>query len=245
MGYLCIRNGTDIAFKKARITAPIYFDKMPSRTKFPCTGVILSGGLATRYSGTDKALLRVGGVRILDRIYRIYTELFEEIILVTNNPEKFLDWDLLIVPDLFPIRSSLTGIHAGLFFMSNPFAFISACDTPFLKKDIVETVIKNIKPDIDMVMPETASGREPLCAAYSKRCLISAQQHLEQGKLQIIKAFRKCRIKTISEKVLREKDADLQSFFNINAPDDLKRAEEMVKDEYRQFGGRNKKTPGL
>jgi molybdopterin-guanine dinucleotide biosynthesis protein A len=129
--------------------------------------------------------------------------------------------------------------------MSNPFAFISACDTPFLKKDIVETVIENIKSDIDMVMPETASGREPLCAAYSKRCLISAQQHLEQGKLQIIKAFRKCRIKTISEKVLREKDADLQSFFNINAPDDLKRAEEMVKDEYRQFGGRNKKTPGL
>ena len=202
---------------------------MPPKSKFPCTGVILSGGLATRYDGTDKALLRVGGVRILDRIYRIYSALFEEIILVTNSPEKFLEWDLLIVPDLFPIRSALTGIHAGLFFMSNPFAFISACDTPFLKKEIVETVIGNIKADIDMVVPETASGLEPLCAAYSKRCLNSAQQHLEQDKLKIIKAFRKYRIKTISEKVLREKDPDLQSFFNINAPADLQRAEEMVK----------------
>ena len=109
--------------------------------------------------------------------------------------------------------------------------------SPFLKKDIVETVIKNIKPDIDMLMPETASGREPLCAAYSKRCLTPAQQHLEQNKLKIIKAFRKCRMKTISEKVLREKDPDLQSFFNINNPEDLQRAEEMVKDEYRQVGG--------
>ena len=205
---------------------------MPSKSKFPCSGIILSGGMATRYDGIEKGLLEVAGIRILDRIYRIYTELFEEIILVTNNPEKFLEWDLLIVPDLFPIRSSLTGIHAGLFFMSNPFAFISACDTPFLKREVVEIVIENIEAPIDMVMPETAAGFEPLCAAYSKRCLAPAQQHLEQDRLKIIKAFRKCRMKTVSEKVLREKDPDLRSFFNINNPADLQRAEEMVKDEH-------------
>ena len=108
---------------------------MASKSKFPCTGVILSGGLATRYGGTEKALLQVGGVRILDRLYEIYKELFDEIILVTNNPQKFLEWDLLIVSDLYQTRCSLTGIHAGLFYMTNPFAFISACDTPFLKKD--------------------------------------------------------------------------------------------------------------
>jgi molybdopterin-guanine dinucleotide biosynthesis protein A len=201
---------------------------MAPNSKFPCTGVILSGGLSTRYDGMEKALLQVGGVRILDRIYDIYSDLFEEIILVTNNPQKFLDWDLLIVSDLFPIRSSLTGIHAGLFYMTNPFAFVSACDTPFLKKELVETVIGKIEPQIDIVMPETSAGFEPLCAAYSKRCLQPAQHHLEQEKLKIIKTFRKSRIKTISEKVLRKIDPDLQSFFNINTPDDLKRAEEMI-----------------
>ena len=202
---------------------------MALNSKFPCSGVILSGGLASRYDGTEKALLEVGGVRILDRIYDIYSQMFEEIILVTNNPQKFLAWDLLIVSDLFPIRSSLTGIHAGLFYMTKPFAFISACDTPFLKKEIVETVIGKIESQIDIVMPETAAGLEPLCAAYSKRCLNSAQHHLEQEKLKVIKAFRKSRIKTISEKVLCEIDPDLRSFFNINTPEDLKRAEQMVK----------------
>ena len=201
---------------------------MPSNSKFPCSGVILSGGLATRYGGTEKALLQVGGVRILDRIYDIYRELFEEIILVTNSPHKFLEWDLLIVSDLFPIRSALTGIHAGLFYMTNPFAFISGCDTPFLKKEMVETVIQKIGPKIDIVMPETSAGLEPLCAAYSKRCLNSAQHHLEQKKLKIIKAFRKNRIKTISEKVLCRIDPDLRSFFNINTAEDLKHAEEMI-----------------
>lgn len=202
---------------------------MPSKSKFPCTGVILSGGLATRYGGLEKALLQVGGVRILDRIYNIYRELFEEIILVTNHPQKFLEWDLMIVSDLFPIRSSLTGIHAGLFYMTNPFAFISACDTPFLKKELVETIIAKIEAGIDIVIPETSAGLEPLCAVYSKRCLEPAQNHLEQEKLKVIKAFRKSRIKTISEKVLCSIDPDLRSFLNINTPADLQLAEEMVK----------------
>ena len=201
---------------------------MTSKSIFPCTGVILSGGLANRYEGIEKALLRVGGDRILDRIYAIYRELFDEIILVTNNPEKFLAWDLLIVSDLFPIRSSLTGIHAGLFYMSNPYGFISACDTPFLKKEMVETIIGKIEAHIDIVMPETLAGFEPLCAAYSKRCLEAAQNHLEQKKLKIIKTFRKNRIKTVSEKALRKIDPELVSFFNINTPEDLARAKEMI-----------------
>jgi molybdopterin-guanine dinucleotide biosynthesis protein A len=71
----------------------------------PCTGVILSGGLATRFEGKEKALMRIDGQRILDRIYGVFKDLFDEIILVTNNPFQFLDWDLDIVTDLFRLGS--------------------------------------------------------------------------------------------------------------------------------------------
>ena len=194
----------------------------------PCTGVILSGGLAKRFDGREKALLRIGQERIIDRIYTIFKDLFEDIILVTNTPLQFTEWDVNIVTDLFDIRSSLTGIHAGLFYASHPYVFFSACDAPFLKKEVVETVLDGIDEHIDIVMPETSAGREPLCAAYSRRCLNIAEQHLRQQKLKIQLAFRKCRIKTISEKKLRQKDPDLISFFNINTPQDLERAREMV-----------------
>ena len=197
--------------------------------KFPCTGVILSGGLATRFGGMEKAFLRIGENRILDRIYSIFSELFDEIILVTNNPLQFLEWDLNIVTDQFDIRSSLTGIHAGLFYATNPYAFFSACDTPFLKRDLVETVLEGIDTNIDIVIPETSAGREPLCAVYAKRCLNAAEQHLKQDKFKVQLAFRKCRIKTISEKKLREKDPELLSFFNINIQEDLERAEVIIQ----------------
>ena len=77
-------------------------------------------------------------------------------------------------------------------------------------------------------MPETAAGFEPLCAIYSKRCLKQAEQHLIESKFKIQWAFRGHRIKYIPESVLLQKDPDLISFFNINTPEDLTRAEEMI-----------------
>jgi molybdopterin-guanine dinucleotide biosynthesis protein A len=196
--------------------------------KQPCSGVILAGGLSTRYGGENKALLRVGGIRILDRLFAVYTELFKEIIIVTNRPQEFLDWDALIVTDVFPVRSSLTGIHAGLFYARHPFAFFCACDTPFLKKEVVETVLDNLEPEVDLVIPQTAFGFEPLCAAYSQRCLKAAEEHIRQNKFKIQLALSEKRVKAIPEDILRKKDPEFHSFFNINSPEDLARAEQLA-----------------
>jgi molybdopterin-guanine dinucleotide biosynthesis protein A len=193
-----------------------------------CTGVILSGGLNTRFNGKNKAFVSVGGRRIIDRLLEVFSDLFDDIILVTNQPEQFLQWDLTIVTDIFDLRSSLTGIHTGLFYSNNPYAFFSACDTPFLNKELVEVLIEQIEQKIDIIMPHTAAGYEPLCAIYSKRCLKQAEDHLRANKLKIQWALRSSRTKHIPEKELRKVDPDLRSFFNINTPEDLAKAEEMI-----------------
>ena len=197
--------------------------------KYPCTGVILAGGMNTRFSGHDKAFLSVGGKRIIDHLYSIFNALFEDIILVTNDPYKYLEWDINIVTDLFPVRSSLTGIHAGLFYTLNPFAFFAACDTPFLKRELVEIIINSIEQRVDVVIPETPAGLEPLCAVYSKECLKPVEQHIIQNKFKIQQLFQNRRVKKIPEKILREKDPDLISFFNINSPEDQEKAEKMLE----------------
>jgi molybdopterin-guanine dinucleotide biosynthesis protein A len=199
--------------------------------KFPCTGVILAGGMNTRFSGRDKAFIPVGGKPIIKRLAGIFQELFEEIILVTNTPQKYLAWDFHIVTDLFPFRSSLTGIHAGLFHATRPHAFFAACDTPFLKKEMVQTVIDAVESGVDIVIPETSAGMEPLCAVYSTRCLKTIERNLAHRMLKIQMLFKKVRVKKIQETVLRKIDRDLISFFNINTPEDLIRAEALVADK--------------
>lgn len=197
------------------------------RLDFPCSGVILSGGLNTRFGGREKALIRVRGRRILDHIYDVFHQLFEEIILVTNDPSRYLPWDLTITTDLFARRSSLTGIHAGLFYATNPHIFVTACDTPFLRPELVTRLVGYIDANADAIIPETTAGMEPLCALYARKGLAAVERSLAADRFAIRHAFRKDRIKRISEQQLRQVDPDLRSFFNINTPEDRRRAEHL------------------
>lgn len=199
-----------------------------------CAGVILAGGQNTRFSGKNKAFQRINGNRIIDPLYRLFKDMFEEVILVTNDPNQYLEFDCKIVTDIFQTRSSLTGLHTGLFYTSLPNAFFSACDTPFLKRELVDTLLREIDPDTDIVIPETALGLEPLCAVYSKRCLEPIERRLARQQFKIQAFFKKLRIKKISEKVLREKDPDLVSFFNVNSPADVVKAQKIEKQIHQQ-----------
>lgn len=194
-----------------------------------CTGVILAGGLNKRFSGQNKALLKIGDRRIIDNIIDMFTSLFEEIILVTNQPMDYLEWDVNIVTDIFQAQSSLTGIHAGLFYASNPFVFVTACDTPFLKKELVEFIVSEIEPKTAVVIPETSEGTEQLSAVYSKTCLSLMEKQVLEEIFQIKKMFRKVRVKKIPEKKLRAIDPQLMSFFNINTDADYLKAKEWIK----------------
>ena len=189
--------------------------------KFPCSGVILAGGLNSRFSGKSKAFLSVNGRQILDYIYEVFREVFDEIILVANDPVQYLEWDIDIVTDIFPVRSSLTGIHAGLFYCKNHYAFFSACDTPFLKKQLVKAIVDEITPEYDVLVPQTSAGFEPLCAVYSKKCLHPVERLILKQDLKIQSVFKSVRVSGLSENMLRKHDPKLASFFNINTPDDL------------------------
>ncbi len=196
------------------------------KNRLPCSGIILAGGLNTRM-GENKAFLTIRGERILDRLYGIFQELFDEIILVTNEPLQYLEWDLKIVTDLYPVRSALVGIHAGLFYASHPHAFVAACDIPFLKKELVETLLGELEPRWDIILPVTSNGNQPLCAVYSKRCIKQIEAQIKQGDFKIADFFQKVRVKKVPESSLRSADPELVSFFNINTQKDLAAAKQI------------------
>ena len=193
-----------------------------------CTGIILAGGESKRLNRIEKSSLLVGDKRIIERMMTVFENLFSEIILVSNQPTTYLEWDAIVVKDIYAIRSSLTGIHSGLFYTKTDHAFIAACDTPFLKLNLVKTIVQHIEPGTDVVIPRTEVGIEPLCAVYSRRCLQPVQNALEQNNLKIRDVFSKLTVKEVPETALRKMDPGLVSFFNINTPDDLEKANRMI-----------------
>jgi len=81
-----------------------------------------------------------------------------------------------------------------------------ACDIPFLKKGLVETILDGIEPGVDIVIPETSKGLEPLCSVYSKHCLKPVEQQLVKQQLKIRQVFQKVRVKKLPEPILRKAD---------------------------------------
>jgi len=194
--------------------------------KISCAGIILAGGLNRRLEGQNKALLPVGDQPILDLLVTLLRQFFNQIILVTNQPLAYVAYDVTIVTDLLPIRSSLTGIQAGLFHAQAPYAFLCACDMPFIKKELIEILMKAIEPRWDVIVPVTREGYQPLCAVYSKRCLKPIEDQLSRGDLKISNFFSRVKVKEIPEADLRAADPELISFFNINTQEDLARFRE-------------------
>lgn len=189
--------------------------------RIPCSGVILAGGLSSRFQGRNKAFFELNGRRIIDPIVDVFHAIFDDILIVTNTPLAYLDYDVTLVADVFSARSSLTGIHAGLVYAQNPYIFVAACDTPFIQKEIIELVLSRIHPDAVAVMPETPSGTEPLLAAYATSALPVVERSLAQKKFKIKSVFNKMRVIKISRERILEKDPALKSFFNINTSADL------------------------
>lgn len=198
--------------------------------KYPCAGIILAGGLNRRMNGQNKALLSVGDQSIMGRQIELFQELFEQVIVVCNQPLELISWEITIVSDLVPVRSSLTGIHSGLFYTRPPHAFITACDMPFLKKEMILVLLQDLDPKKDIVVPTTREGFQPLCAVYSRRCLQPIEEQLNKGEMKISTLFSKLKVKKIPEDILRSVDPDLISFFNINTLEDLTNSQKLIPD---------------
>lgn len=195
----------------------------------PCTGVILAGGQNRRFEGQNKAFLHIGGKRIIDRLLEVYRQRFDQIVLVTNDPTAYMDVDALMVSDHYAVRSSLNGLHAGLYAAAHEFAFFAACDTPFVNGSLIQHMLDKIERNKDLIIPSTSAGYEPMFAVYKKSCLPAMVWQLEHERLKIQGLFRKVRVKSVAEADLRQIDPDLVSFFNVNTPEDLKRAETLLK----------------
>jgi molybdopterin-guanine dinucleotide biosynthesis protein A len=183
------------------------------------TGIILTGGKNTRM-GENKALIEIHGEKIIDRTIRILRGVFDEIILVTNNPVEYLDYDVKIVTDLIKGKSALGGIYTGLFYASGKHSFLCACDMPFLKGEFIEYMVEKIDSN-DIVVPNPPDGYQPLHAIYSKGCLPRIRKFIDKDELKIRGFYKKAKTRVIAADEIEKFDPERRMFLNVNSREDL------------------------
>lgn len=175
--------------------------------------------------GKDKAFLEVDGRRIIDRSLEVLGGLFEHVFIVTNTPSRYAPLGIRLVGDLLPGCGALGGLFTALHFSPTAHLFVVACDMPLLNPDVIRLMAQKA-PRWDVVVARIGGKLEPLHAFYSRRCLAPIARVLDRGGRKLIDFYPEVRVLEVEEAALREMDPNLQSFRNINTPEDLDRIHE-------------------
>ncbi len=185
------------------------------------SGVILAGGKSSRM-GVDKSNLIISkNQTFISNIVEIFTDVFEEVIIVSNKLNKYGFANIKEVSDIYLEAGPLGGIHAGLSASNSESIFVVACDMPFLDKILINYIIE-ISGGYDVTVPIIKNRVEPLFAVYSKNCIAYIEECLNNKIYKVSELFSLVRVNYVDEHLLNE-IVDLEDvFYNVNTPEDYK-----------------------
>jgi molybdenum cofactor guanylyltransferase len=191
--------------------------------------VILAGGHGSRLGGVNKALLEVGGDRIVDRALRAVRPLVEDVTLVVND-DALASLNLPLFQDPEPHAGVLPALLTGLMASPADLCLVIACDMPFISSPLAAYLF-DVCENREVCMPHTDGRPEPMFAVYRRDpCIRAINETLARGQMRMIAFLDELRVADIDESVLREHDPELLSFFNVNEPSDLARAQEIAAE---------------
>jgi molybdopterin-guanine dinucleotide biosynthesis protein A len=179
---------------------------------------VLAGGASARM-GRNKALLDWRGRPLIARQVEILSVLSDDVLIGSNHPAAYAGIPARVVPDLLGERCPLTGIHALLAAARHPVLFVAACDLPFLNPDLVRHLLRSAE-GVDVCLPVSPRGPEPLHAVYSRACLPAMERAAAAGNWKATGFHAAVRVRALP---VREEDwaVDGRSpFFNANTPED-------------------------
>jgi molybdenum cofactor guanylyltransferase len=190
------------------------------------TAAILTGGHARRFGGCSKGALRVGEGTILDRQISVLSAAVDRLLIIATDQQQVWPDGVPVVFDLVPGAGPLGAIYTAIRAAATPHLLIVAGDMPFLSVAFLTHLVA-IGNGVDIAIPRTAGGYEPLCATYSGRCVGPLERLLELKRLNVTSL-----LDDTWELTVRELGtADIVPFgqeeilfFNVNTPADYVRA---------------------
>ena len=197
------------------------------------TGIILCGGKSSRM-GVNKAFLKLGGSYIIETISKLLKDLFERVIVITNdtNLYKFLELDLY--EDIYKGKGPLGGIHSGLIHSKTEENFIMSCDIPLISKETIK-FITDFPSAKSIKVPNADGYIQHLCGIYSKSCLSLIDEILCRDENHINK--KECKVSKLVELACGEIiniEIDMpgyepNSFLNTNSRTQYKKVERIYE----------------
>jgi molybdopterin-guanine dinucleotide biosynthesis protein A len=207
------------------------------------TSAIILANETSKGFPNDKGTMLIDNKALIRHVFDAVNAIVNEVIIVTDTQERADEYAKLLpktakfVIDTQQTQSPLSGIITGFEMAQGTSALLLPYDAPFVNRELAKFLLDLTIGKMASVPRTSDNEIEPFCSAYqTKKVLETAKQIAnEDATVDLYLLVEKLRgVRYISMSVIKQIDPELQSFFSINTPLDLKRAVVMLQGKQKQ-----------
>ncbi|MDL5361141.1 molybdenum cofactor guanylyltransferase [Halalkalicoccus sp. NIPERK01] len=195
-------------------------------------GVVLAGGRSTRFGDEDKATADLAGTPMIRRVGDRLEGVTDRLVVncradQTRAIESAFDGypnPVTIAEDPAPDEGPMAGIMTGLRATASEYAFVAACDMPFVEPALVSYLLSRAE-GYEAAVPRVGDGWfQTTHAVYRAESMAAAcERALAAGERKVIAPLEYLEYVVIEEEEVRE-HASLDTFENLNTREEFERA---------------------
>jgi molybdopterin-guanine dinucleotide biosynthesis protein A len=191
--------------------------------------IIQAGGKSSRM-GSNKALLPLCGRPLITHVIDSFSNSTDDLIIISPKIAELETLGYPVYEDITAGIGPLMGLYTGLYYSKHEAVAVVACDMPFASYLLIQEetrLLADLKYDV--VLPVINGKSEPLHAVYSRNnCLRAIENGLIKGMQRLIEWHPEVKVYEMGEVEIKHFDPLGLAFFNINTPEDIKKAEEII-----------------
>ncbi len=196
-------------------------------------GVVLAGGLSRRMEGPEKSLLELNGKTLVCHVAdRLKLQTSQIILNANGDASRFSELGLQVQADTVDgFVGPLAGVLAGMRWANKntqaTHIITAAADTPFFPDTYVaEMLINAINEKSEIALASSNNRHHPVFGLWPINLADDLEKFLVDEKnrkvMLFVERYSNCQVN------FDNPENDIDPFFNVNTPDDMKVAEEIV-----------------
>ncbi|WP_255149477.1 molybdenum cofactor guanylyltransferase [Halorarius halobius] len=198
-------------------------------------GAILAGGRSTRFGDADKAVAELAGTPMIRRVADRLSGVVDALVVNCRRDQRaaietaLADYPHPVTyavdpdPDEGPMAGIGTAMRGVARDTSADYAFVAACDMPFLDPGIVDLLVERAAGH-DAAVPRPGEWYETTHAVYRADAMADAcDAALDRGDSKILAPLEALDWVVVDEAALRDAGS-LETFRNVNTREEFERA---------------------
>ncbi len=215
---------------------------------FDKSAIILAGGSSSGFEA-DKGTLDLAGKPLVRHVFDAVEGIVDETVIVTDSQQRADAYAKLLPEtvkfavdpkqDQGPLMGALTGFEQA----QGKYAMLLPYDAPLVSTELA-MLLFDLCVGKSAAIPRNPDNEiMPLCAAYQTKVALEAtKKAADEGAVNLERMVGELRgVRYISTMVIEQIDPQLQSFFSVNTPLDLKRAAGMLQAQSKMANVKGKK----